>query len=447
MSALRKLLVIAVLAGLVAACAGSPSESPGGPGTNGGQAPKLTGAADGAGNVTVAVPSSDPGDINLRQRMAKEFTAKNPQIKVKLLVIPDTNYDQKVITMIAGGKPPDVFGSGDVQIPNIVQKRYALDLKPLMEAESYDTSDFYPQVIQGLTFGGKVVGLSDNWDTQVMYYNKTLFDKAGVEYPNESWTWDQFKETAGKLTSGEGTNKVFGAVYNPWFAPVYDQIWSYGGEVFSQDGKTCQLASPESVAAHEWIVDLFDKGYSPSPAQIDQLGQDQLQLFLAGRAAMSIGGGRWDAFSLKDVKRFDWAVAPLPTGPAGRANFFHLAMFAVAANSKNQTGAWKFLQYMLSPEGMKLASQNTQGIPARQSLAKDPAFTSNELVVKHDAYQPFLTSLPTVHTAPYISNFSEIQDRIDPVWDSIWTKKKPAGEALSALCKDLDGRLAKAGAP
>jgi multiple sugar transport system substrate-binding protein len=431
MSSVRKIMAVALLACLAAACA-----------SGGGQTEKLSGS--GTGTVVVALPSDNPADISLRTAQGKAFTKQNPDVNVKILTIPGQNYDQKVLTMIAGGKPPDIFGSGDVQIPNIVQKRYAVDLTPFIKQEKYDIGDFQKEVVSGLTFDGKLVGLTDNWDTQVLYYNKTLFDKAGVDYPNENWTWDDFLATGKKLTSGSGSKKVYGAVFDPWFAPVYDVIWSFGGQVFSEDGKSCELDSPQSTQAIQWVADLFAQGVSPNPSQLSGLGQDSAQLFLSGRAAMSVGNGRWAAFEYGDVKQFEWKVAPIPKGPAGRANFFHLAMFAIASNSKNQAAAWKFLKYLVSPEGIKQAASSLQGVPARNSLADDPEFTQDELATEHDAYQPFLTSLPTVHRAPYVANFAQYQDKIDAALDPVWVGKKPAAAVTPGLCKDLDKSLAAA---
>jgi multiple sugar transport system substrate-binding protein len=432
MSTVRKIAVAALVVALAAACA--PSGKSGS---------KLSGSSA-SGTVVVAVPADAPGDIALRQAEAKAFMSQNPNVKVKVLTIPGETFDQKVTTMIAGGKPPDIFTSGDVVIPTIVQKHFAVDLMPLIKQDKYDLSDFQPQVTEGLTYNGQLVGLTDNWDTQVMYYNKTLFDKAGVDVPNENWTWEDFLVAARKLTSGSGSSKVYGAVFDPWFAPVYDVIWSNGGDVYNQDGTKCTLNAAPATQSIQWIADLYRQGVAPSPAQLNAGGggMDAAQTFTAGRGAMLIGSGRWSAFDFQEIKRFQWKVAPLPKGTAGRANFFHLSMFAIASNSKNQAAAWKFLQYMVSPDAIRLAAKNAQGIPSRKSLVNDPAFTSNPVVGDHDAYQPFLTSLPTVHKAPYVPGFPQLQDKIDAALDAVWAGKKTAAEVTPALCADLDKSLA-----
>jgi multiple sugar transport system substrate-binding protein len=426
---LRLLVPIVVFALIAAACTGGGSGGGGNTSTG-----KVT--------ITVAVPSDNPGDIQARQKLAAEFMQLHPNVTVKVLVIPADGYDAKILTLIAGGKPPDLFTSGDVQIANIVAKHYAVDITGLAKQTNFDLSVFYPQIIQGLTFGNKLVGLTDNWDTQVMYYNKNLFDAAHVPYPTADWTWADFESAAKKLTSGQGTSKVYGAIFDPWFAPTYSTIWSYGGDVVSADGTTCELNQPPAIQALTFIKGLFDQGISPSPQQMNQQGQGSEQIFLSGRGAMLIGNGRWAAYDLQSVKRFTWAIAPLPKGPNGRANFFHLSMFAIAANSPNQSEAWQFLQLMVSKQGIETTVGNAQGVPSIPSMVQDPAFTGSPIVKGHDTVNPMLESLPTVHRAPGIVNFNQFQDQLDAAWDPMWAGSKTPQSAMDKFCNSIQSVLA-----
>ena len=174
----------------------------------------------------------------------------------------------------------------------------------------------------------------------------------------------------------------------------------------SPDGTTCEINQPPAIQALTFIKGLFDQGIAPSPQQLNQQGQGSEQIFLSGRGAMLIGNGRWAAYDLQSVTRFGWAMAPLPQGPAGRANFFHLSMFAIASNSQNQSEAWQFLQFMLSKRGIETTVGNAQGVPSIASMVKDPAFTSSPIVVGHETVKPMLESLPTAHRAPDIANFN-----------------------------------------
>jgi len=427
--------ILLVVSLVLTACGGSGgSTSTGNTGTQSGQQGKV--------KITVALPAAE-GDVKVRQAQAEAFMKENPNISVELMPIPEEGYDEKVLTMIAGGNAPDIFGSGDVVIPTIVKKNYGMDLKPFVERDGYDLSDFYPQLVEALTYEGRLVGVADNWDTQVMYYNKNLFDANGLSYPTKDWTWDDFLNAARKITSGSGQDKIFGAIYDTWFAPVYDQIWSYGGEIYSEDGSKCLLDSPEAIAAIDSIQALFAEGIAPSPQALQGMGQESLQLFLSGRVGMLIGNGRWAAYDLLQVDKFDWAVAPIPKGPAGRGNFFHVSIFAIASQAKNPDAAWEFLKFMVSPEGMRIAVDNMQGIPSRQSVANHADFINHPLIQKHDSLQPFVDSLPSIRNAPYLLNFFKYQDQIDVALESVWSGEKKAADVLPAVVAEINAELAK----
>lgn len=449
----RRLVVTSAAAttGLIlAACGGGGAGGGGGDGSAATSSSPTSAASSAppkpasiSGTVLMAEPGDNPGDLALRKKLAKNFMAANPGVTVTFTVIPGTSYNQKVQTMIAGGKAPDIFNGGDVQIPNYVAKKFVLDLKPYVAREHYDLSGFYPQLIQNLTYGGQLVGLTDNYDTQVMYYNTDLFKKAGVAEPTSDWTWDDFVAAARKLTSGSGSSKTYGSVYDNWFAPYFDQIWADGGDPFPSNGTKCGYDSPQAVKAFTQIQDLYKQGLSPSPSQFSANGSEQQ--FLTGRVGMLIGNGRWSAYTFKDVKKFGWKIAPLPKGSAGRANFFHISMFAIPRTSKNPEAAFAFLKYMVSEEGIKAGLDDMQGIPARKDIAESASFKDDPFNVKHNTVAPFTESLPTVHRAPLLTNFSEVQDAVTAKLSPIWTLKATPAQVLPAVCAAVTPKLAAGG--
>lgn len=397
-----------------------------------------------SGTVTMAEPGDSPGDLALRKKLAANFMAAHPGVTVKITVVPGTTYDQKVQTMIAGGKPPDIFGSGDVQIPNIVAKKFALDLTPFIKRDKYDLSGFYPEIIKNLTYNGQLVGLTDNYDTQVMYYNTSLFKQAGVAEPTSDWTWDDFVAAAQKLTSGTGSAKTYGAVYDNWFAPYFDQIWSNGGDPFPSNGTKCGYDSPQAVAAFTQITDLYRQGLSPLPSAFSENGSEQQ--FLTGKVAMLIGNGRWSSYTFKDVKKFGWKIVPLPKGSAGRANFFHIGMFAIARTSKNPNAAFEFLKYMVSEEGIKAGLNDMQGLPSRKDIAESAAFKDTAFNNEHNTVEPFVQSLATVHRAPSLTNFNEVQDTVTAKLSPVWTLKSTPAQVLPTVCSAIASKLTAGGA-
>ena len=396
------------------------------------------------GTVVVMLPSDNPGDIELRRKQAEAFMKGNSDVKVSVQVIPSEGYNERVFTSIAGGNAPDIFNSGDVVIPSIVQRNVAKDLNEFVNKEDYDLNQFYPEIIEGLTFEDQLVGLTDNWDTQVMYYNRDLFRKAGVAEPTADWTWDDAVAAAEKITSGSGDSKVWGMMHETWFAPFHDQVYSFGGEVFDAEGTECRLDEGASVEAVQSIVDVMQAGYAPEPQVFEQEGQDPFSTFAAGKAGMWLGSGRWSAFDLQGVKELDWAIAPRPSGPDGeRSNFFHLAMYAITSQSNDAESAWEFLKYMVSPEGITAAFESMQGIPSQPSLADDPEIVNSKLVKQHDAFDPFIESLPTVRPAPFLTNFAEVDDAILNGLDPVWRGEADVQSTLTQVCERVDQLLAE----
>lgn len=437
---------LAASAAALAAC-GSGSGGPSGGPAGGGEMPTKTVAstvrvdvsAAPRGEISVAAASDAPGDIALRKKQAEAFEKRYPGTTVNIQVIPRQGYDQKIMTQIAAGSAPDVIGTGDVQIPTLVNRNFALDLKPYMDADrAFDSSDWYPEVLRGLTYDGKVVGLSDNWDTQALYYNRALFRAAGIAEPTADWTWDDYRAAAEQLTRGEGTDKVWGSFWQKWFVPVADAVAAAGGAVYDEAGRRCTLTEPEGIEALTFLDDLRRAGVDPGATEDRVLGREPDEIFAAGKAAMLVGDGRWGAYAFNEAKDLDWAVAPLPRGPAGRSNFFHLAAYSIPSNSKNPDLAWAFLRFMTSREGVMMGLAESQGVPAIKSVATSAELRDEPIVRDHDALQPFLDSLPTARRAPQLTDFNRYQDRVDEDLLPLWRGKTTPQAAAEKACKDVD---------
>jgi len=400
-------------------------------------------AAGPSGTITWAVPA-DPNELKAVRLQISLFHTMHPTITVKLIQIPNNlDYDTKVATLIAGGAPPDIYASGDVILPTLFTKGYAKDLTPYITRDHYNTSDFFQEEFRYFKYKGDVYALSDNWDTQVMYYNKDLFRQAHLSFPTANWTWSDFRNAARRLTSGTGTKKVYGAVFQTWFAPLYSLIWSNGGDVFSKDGKSTLLNQPAAVQSIQWVADLINKDkVAPTTSVMGATGPDLL--FMSGRVGMLVSAGRWDAAEFVapgGISKFGWAAAPLPKGTHGRANFFHLAAWIIAGNAKNPDAAWEFLKFIVSPRGIAIAASYEQGIPSRNALAHVKTFLSDPTNEKFDLVQPWITSLPTVRLPTEIVNFKQAQSLIDSALDPVWRGRTTAKAGMDALAPKLNAEL------
>ncbi|HEY8744743.1 MAG TPA: extracellular solute-binding protein, partial [Chloroflexota bacterium] len=186
---------------------------------------------------------------------AKAFATKNPTYTVSIEPA-GAKYDDKVLTDVAGGTPPDVFLQGGRDFGLFVSKGVLQDLSALIARDHYDASDFFAVCMQLTTWKGKVYGLPDDLNLLGLYYNKDLFDKAGVAYPPTTWgapnwTWQDFEDTARKLTvTNGGATTQFGADFaglDPTgIAPV---IWSYGGDYLDANWTKSLMDQPAAEAA------------------------------------------------------------------------------------------------------------------------------------------------------------------------------------------------------
>lgn len=406
-------------------------------------APRQVQASGPHGVVTWAVPA-DPNAMKGQRQQIALFEKAHPAITIKIIPIPNNlDYDTKVQTLIAGGAPPDIYASGDVVLPTLFSKGYAKDLTPYIKRDHYDLSDFFQQEFKYFKYKGDMYALTDNWDTQVMYYNQTLFRQAHLSFPTNNWTWSDFRNAAIKLTHGSGTRKVYGAVFDTWFAPLDSLIWSNGGDVFSKDGKTTLLNQSAAVQSIQWVSNLINKDkVAPTTSLLGSTGPDLL--FMSGRVGMLVSAGRWDAAEFVapgGITKFDWAAAPLPKGTHGRANFFHIGCWVIAGNAKNPDAAWEFLKFLVSKQGIAIAAAYQQGIPSRNSMVHLPSFIGDPTNKKHDLVQPWLDSLPSVHLPTGIVNFKQAESLIDASLSPVWRGSTTAKSAMDGLAPKLNAEL------
>jgi multiple sugar transport system substrate-binding protein len=192
----------------------------------------LFGLAFAQKTVTWAMWGS-PEEIATHQKVADAFMAANPDIKIEIWSQPWGDYFTKIQTL---------WAAGDASvIPNVMflspVVNYAADgvlenLDPFIEASSYPTSDYWPGLLDFGMYDGHVYGFPHDIGLEVLYYNKDIFDEAGVEYPNENWTWDDLMAAAETLTVVEASGRVSrhalgmeGGKYQLWVGKTRAAFW------------------------------------------------------------------------------------------------------------------------------------------------------------------------------------------------------------------------------
>jgi len=254
----------AVMAVMVAACGGSTATSsapaaasaaaPSQPAPAGSAATGESPAASPAGYtgppVTIRYSIwGDPQEIASQTAIAEAFHAANPNITVDVDVSDWDAYWDKLQTGLAANAAPDVFAMDGPLFPDYQSRDVLLDLKPMIDRDGYDLTQLADQGVADFTTAdGGQFGLPRDLNTIVLYYNKAMFDAAGIPYPDDTWDWTKFHEVATKLTdSGKGI--WGGGLQTSWQENYYNFILQNGGTLLNEDMTKCTVDSPEASEA------------------------------------------------------------------------------------------------------------------------------------------------------------------------------------------------------
>ncbi len=324
----------------------------------------------------------DEIEAKLFSSLLADFEKKYPDIKVKYVVYPPSSYREKLATVVASGEAPDVFYIHDVDFGSYVTKGVLKDLDPFIENSTViDLDDIWPQAIWRYRFdgfkrgSGPVYALPKDLGPVVMFYNKELFDRFGVPYPDPEvpWTWDEAVANWKKLTrdtDGDGTPDYWGVLHFPYEAAV----WSNGGRIADPaKGLFVMHKSPEAIEAVRWILDLsFKYRVHPLYSHIQSYGVQNL--FETGRVATYFTG-RWMVPKYRQLS-FDWDVAPIPVSPKThkKAGWSGSVGFAMYASTKHPYEAWKLIEFLAGPEGQRRLAESGFQVPNQISLARTDVF-------------------------------------------------------------------------
>lgn len=367
------------------------------------------------------------------------FEKASPRVAIKAIHVP-TQYGTKLTTLIAAGDAPDVMWLFSSQVGPLVQQKQLAELDDLAKRDKVDLKDFPQGAIQGLTLGGKLVALPQATYVEVLWYNKDLFDAAGVKYPDDTWTWDTLEEAARKLTKGEGGTKQFGFLVRPpsFFQQESAYIWRNGGETFSEDLSKTLLDQDLAVKAVEWYYGLKnDLKVSPSTAEIqatpEMTGGDRAMKTKRVAMVQDTNITPVQLQTIEDI-RYDLAVFPLPKGGKRGGPVFSDNV-AIAQSSKAKDAAWEFMKYQVGDEAQWIRSATGWNSPARLSSLKDPRF--NTLLKLN--WQALIDELGWARESlDYLPFYSKIDQVLKPELEAAHAGTKPVKDAILAAVPKMN---------
>jgi len=344
------ILVTAMTASLITGCGASNDKV---------EEVKKTGSND-------QVKTEEKVDLNLyfrstnadyAQQVVDAYEAENQNVDIELIKYPNTDYKDKLMVQLAGGGDVDIYDAGNsAWFGDFVSKKQALQLDDLIARDNFDIAP-YGNAIEELLIDNKLYTLPVVDSLMVLYYNKDLFDQAGVSYPTEDMTWNEFRELAKTMTSGEGNDKIWGSYIHTW-----PQCW-YG--IGLQEGATIidkDLTPIEK--ALQFRVDLEEDGSIMPYTESIATNAHYNAMFQSGKLAMSpIGSWHIGQLRVGEAEgnvNFDWDVVPMPhpEGVSPNTTWGMTGQVVIQPDTKHVEEAWDFLKYLCGEEGAKIFSEN-----------------------------------------------------------------------------------------
>lgn len=288
---------------------------------------------------------SDGEEGKIVQQLAKEYEKTHANVKINFIEVPFKDFNTKMKTMIAGGKPPALARVATADVGNYYKQ--AIDLGDAGGGTDAFAGQFMDSLKPYYVIGGKALAAPMDVTANALIYNKTLFKKAGVEVPSSPdkvWTWAEL-EVAAKQVMDKG-DAAYGLVWDfsphRWSTILYE----YNGSVFNEDGTKSVINNEQGAAALNQFVKLHKEKIIPESVWLG--GENPNNLFRSGKVAMHLAGS-WMLGNYKDIKDFEWGVTYLPKGtnrssvPGGK-----LLMGFKGTKAEKETA--EFIQYLVSKD-------------------------------------------------------------------------------------------------
>ncbi|MBZ9726175.1 sugar ABC transporter substrate-binding protein [Mesorhizobium sp. CO1-1-11] len=372
--------------------------------------------------VTVAEYSAKTGPYF--EQVKKEFEAKNPGITVKFEVVPWDVLLQKLTTDITAGTNADLSIIGTRWLIDFVQQDVA---EPL---DSYITPEFKGRFIDTFLspsiMGGKTYGLPIAASARAMYYNKELFEKAGIAKPPATWT--ELQEDARKIKAqgafgfGLQGKEIETDVY------YYYAMWSQGTEILNKDG-TSGLSTPGALEAAKLYKSMIDEGLT-EPGVTSNNREDVQNLFKQGKIGMMITAPFLSNQIKDEAPSLKYGVAAIPAGPTGaRGTYGVTDSMIMFKNSKNKDEAWKLMDFLFTTEQRAKFTQGEGFLPVNKEEAKMDYYVNNADLAA------FTALLPDARFAPVIPGWEEVAQITSDAMQKIYLGGDPEAGLKEAAAK------------
>lgn len=336
------------------------------------------------GPVTIEYWHWSPNENDVVDAIIEDFEEEHPNIQVNVTSMVPSDYWTRMRLQASQNALPDVMEMSSGFLESWATDGFLYDLAPYVNG-SAEADKFYPSLLESprsIAGTDGYFALPYAFVMPVMYFNKDMFDEAGISYPDANWTWDDFLEAAEALTidtDDDGEIDQWGHHFYGRYAQIEPWVFANDGALIDRDAMRFD-PDENAMEALSFLAGLvLEHEVAPPPKSVAEL--DTEQVFAQGISAMWVDGS-WNIGYVRDNvgDRYNWGIAPVPTGPSGSGDLIYgwSDFVAMTRDTDNPDAAWQLLSY-LAGEGRTLDNFDTGKIPAYQSLAEDPAFIEAEM--------------------------------------------------------------------
>ncbi|GLV54229.1 sugar ABC transporter substrate-binding protein [Dictyobacter sp. S3.2.2.5] len=301
-----------------------------------------------------------------------QFQKLQPDIKVRLISVPWGEFDPKLTNLVVAGIPPDVWCQwGASGFTSCAWRDISMDLTPLVERDKAAFTNFYPGAMKLGTWNGKQIGVPLDLGGTYCFYNKDLFDKAGLPYPpsnwdDPNWNWNEMLRYGKQLTRNvdDPSKAVYGI---SWAIPIEEVVWLWGGDVYDQEAYVSSAPTvshwntPTAIEAIQAYADLINVHKIAPTAAVSSALSSSGDPFATGHIAMMISG-IWGFGSYQSTAKFRWGAAAVP-GMHSKKTGIYADPMMISPQSKHPEAAWEFIKYLTTTGGRSFMQASGWPVP------------------------------------------------------------------------------------
>ena len=382
-------------------------------------------------------------ELEIEQRVADRYEVLRPGTRVVLESAPN-GYEERLLTSIAAGRPPDVYLLDSPDIPTFVDRGLAVDFEPYREALGFRADSVFPQVLDAFRRGGSLFALPKDFTPMVLYANRGVLSRADIDLPaGTQWTWDQFRGAVRAATAdydGDGRPDVHGFDFPRNLYQWVPFVWSAGGDILSPagDAATGFMDGPAALDAYAFLTGLAEDGLTPG-AQFVQQGDPAREARFASGGQAFLLSGHWTLpvfRDLVDAGSLDLAIVRIPHHPSQSAatSVLYASGWAVPPNAANLRQAIDLAGFLASPEAQRIRARSGLAIPSRADVAAEVAARDTTGV---EAAFISLVEGARVTWGAHVRDFS----RVEALAVEIMDRRLLAGEDLASSAADVARRV------